>query len=98
MRRKLTESDRGFLKSLAISAEPTFEESRLELAQRIAKHQAPGEPIVQIDPNEARLALIRIALEQSFQQLSPEDQEAARKAIYERMTGKPYRPQSNKKT
>jgi hypothetical protein len=54
-------TDREFLKSVGISSEPTFAESRLELAERIAKHQAPIQ--LPIDPDAARLALVRLALQ-----------------------------------
>ncbi len=57
----LTKADRKFLKSAGVSAEPTFEETRLELAKRIAKHQAPGQQ-VKVDPDAARLELIRLAM------------------------------------
>ena len=67
MNTKLSKTDRRFLKSDGIAAEPAVEEThsalaedRLALAKRIAKHQAPGQ--VKIDPDAARLALIRMAL------------------------------------
>ena len=62
MSTKFSPSDKKFLKSAGVSAEPTFEETRLALAQRIAKHQAPGQP-VKLNPDAARLELIRLALQ-----------------------------------
>ena len=62
MSTKFSPSDKKFLKSAGVSAEPTFEETRLELAKRIAKHQAPGQQ-VKVDPDAARLELIRLALQ-----------------------------------
>ena len=62
MSTKFSPSDKKFLKSAGVSAEPAFEETRLELAKRIAKHQAPGQQ-VKVDPDAARLALIRLALQ-----------------------------------
>jgi len=62
MSTKFSPSDKKFLKSAGVSAEPAFEETRLELAKRIAKHQAPGQQ-VKVDPDAARLELIRLALQ-----------------------------------
>lgn len=56
-----TKEDRDFLKTVGISVEPTFADTRLALAHRIAKHQAPGQ--VKVDPIEAKRQLIRLALE-----------------------------------
>jgi hypothetical protein len=56
-----TKQDRQFLKTVGVAAEPTFDESRLELAQRIAKHAAPMQAAV--PPDAARRALVRLALE-----------------------------------
>ena len=39
----------------------TFDEQRMELAKRIAKHQAPAQ--VKIDPDAARRQLVRLAAE-----------------------------------
>ena len=61
MSTKFSPSDKKFLKSAGVSAEPAFEETRLELAKRIAKHQAPGQ--IKVDPDAARLALIRLSLQ-----------------------------------
>ena len=61
MSKTFSPSDKKFLKSAGVSAEPTFEETRLELAKRIAKHQAPGQP-VKLNPDAARLELIRLAM------------------------------------
>jgi hypothetical protein len=36
-----TRADRKFLKACGIAAEPTFDEQRMELARRIARHTAP---------------------------------------------------------
>jgi len=55
-----TKHDLDFLAAVGVSAEPTFEETRLELAKRIAKHQAPVQ--VKVDPDAARLELIRLAM------------------------------------
>jgi hypothetical protein len=57
----LTKADRAFLKAVGISAEPTLQDTRLELAQRIAKHTAPG---IHVPPPQdaARVALVRLAL------------------------------------
>jgi hypothetical protein len=61
-RQQLSKADREFLKAVGVSAEPTLDETRLELAQRIAKHRAPG---VHAPMSEAaaRLSLGRLALE-----------------------------------
>jgi hypothetical protein len=56
-----TKKDRQFLKAVGVAAEPTFDESRLELAQRIAKHSAPIQ--VPVPPDAARRALVRLALQ-----------------------------------
>ena len=61
MSTKFSPSDKKFLKSAGVSAEPTFEETRLALAQRIAKHESPAQ--VKVDPDAARLELIRLALQ-----------------------------------
>jgi hypothetical protein len=60
-----TKQDRQFLKTVGIAAEPTFDESRLELALRIAKHSAPMR--VPVPPDAARRALVRLALERLLQ-------------------------------
>jgi len=60
MSTKFSPSDKKFLKSAGVSAEPAFEETRLELAKRIAKHQAPVQ--VKVDPDAARFELIRLAM------------------------------------
>ena len=62
MSTKFSPSDKKFLKSAGVSAEPTFEETRMELAKRIAKHQAPGQQVT-VNPDAARLELIRLALQ-----------------------------------
>jgi hypothetical protein len=56
-----SKADRQFLASVGIAAEPTFDESRLELARRIAKHRAPIQ--MPVSPDAARLALVRRALD-----------------------------------
>jgi hypothetical protein len=56
----LTQSDRRFLKSVGIAAEPALDADRLALAQRIAKHTAPVQ--VPVTPDAARAALVRLAL------------------------------------
>jgi hypothetical protein len=55
-----TKKDREFLKAVGVCAEPTFDEARLELAQRIAKHAAPIQVLV--PPDAARHALVRLLL------------------------------------
>lgn len=59
--RKLSDSDRKFLRSVGVSMEPTFAETRLALAKRIAKHQAPVQ--VKVDPQKAKRQLIRLSLQ-----------------------------------
>jgi hypothetical protein len=54
-----SKTDREFLKSVGIAAEPTFFEQRLALAKRIAKHAAPVQ--VKVDPEAARRQLLRLA-------------------------------------
>ena len=61
MSTKFSKSDRKFLKSVGISAEPAFDDTRLELAERIAKHTAPVQ--VKVDPQEAKRQLIRVSLQ-----------------------------------
>jgi hypothetical protein len=56
-----TKDDLDFLKSVGISTEPTHNDTISALAQRIAKHRAPGQP-VKVDPEEAKRQLIRLAL------------------------------------
>jgi hypothetical protein len=41
MKTLFTREDRQFLRSVGIAVEPALDESRLELARRIAKHRAP---------------------------------------------------------
>jgi hypothetical protein len=60
MSKTFSKSDRTFLRSVGISAEPTFADTRLALAERIAKHTAPI--LVPVEPDDARLALVRLAL------------------------------------
>jgi hypothetical protein len=67
----LTKADRDFLKSLGISSEPTFSETRLALAQRIAKHPAPAQ--VSVSPDSARLELVRLALTRLLAALDAEE-------------------------
>jgi hypothetical protein len=57
---QLTKKDRQFLQSVGITPEPitSFNEERLALAERIAKHAAPT---AQADPEVARHELIRLA-------------------------------------
>jgi len=56
------ESDLEFLKSVGISTEDTsLDADRMALAQRIAKHQVPGQ--VNVDPQAASRQLIRLSLE-----------------------------------
>jgi len=55
-----TKADCNFLRAVGISTEPTLDETRLELAHRIAKHTAPMQ--VPVAPDAARLALVRLAL------------------------------------
>jgi hypothetical protein len=54
-----SKSDRQFLKSVGIQAEPTLDETRMDLARRIAKHKAPVR--VPVATDTARLALVRFA-------------------------------------
>ena len=61
MNKKFSKSDRKFLGSVGISAEPSFDEARLALAERIAKHQAPGQ--VKLNPQAAKCQLIRLSLQ-----------------------------------
>jgi ABC-type Fe3+ transport system substrate-binding protein len=61
MNTTFSKSDRKFLKSAGISVEPSFDEARLALAERIAKHQAPVQVVV--DPQAAKRQLIRLATE-----------------------------------
>ena len=60
MSTQFSESDKQLLNSMGISTEPTLGEDRLALAKRIAKHRAPCQ--VTVDPDAARLELIRFAL------------------------------------
>ena len=60
MKNTLSAFDLKFLRSVGISAEPAHEDTRLELAQRIAKHQSPAQ--VPDAPDAALLALVRLAL------------------------------------
>jgi hypothetical protein len=55
-----TKADRAFLKAVGVSAEPALQDTRLELAQRIAKHSGPIR--VALPPDAARQALVRLAL------------------------------------
>jgi hypothetical protein len=57
-----TRDDHKFLEAVGISAEPTFDETRLALAKRISKHQAPGQP-PKVNPEVAKRQLIRLSLE-----------------------------------
>lgn len=59
MTQTLTNADKALLKSMGIDSEPRFEDERLALAQRIAKHTAPCQ--VKLSPEAARLELIRLA-------------------------------------
>ena len=59
-----TTDDQEFLRAVGISVEPTFDDARLALAQRIAKHQAPVQ--VSVAPDAARLALSRRYSEESL--------------------------------
>ncbi len=73
MSQSFTKEDRKFLRAAGITTEPpadsaidskrstAWDEERLALAKRIAKHQAPVQ--VKVDPNEARLQLIKLALQ-----------------------------------
>lgn len=54
---QLTKKDRQFLQSVGIRPEP-FNDERLALAERIAKHSPPT---AQADPEVARHELIRLA-------------------------------------
>jgi hypothetical protein len=57
-----TKADRDFLRTVGIRADDTsFDETRLTLATRIAKYQAPVQ--VPVAPDVARRVLIRLALE-----------------------------------
>jgi len=59
-----SKTDREFLKAVVIRVHPpTFDEESLALAQRIAKHQALIQVQVPIEPDAARLALVRLALQ-----------------------------------
>jgi hypothetical protein len=62
MSTKITAEDREILRSMGISdAEAaTIHADRMALARRIAKHPAPVQ--VKVDPNRARLELVRQAL------------------------------------
>lgn len=55
-----TKNDLDFLRAVGISSEPTFDDERLALAQRIAKHRAPTQLVV--DPDAAKRELIRLAV------------------------------------
>jgi hypothetical protein len=61
MKNNFSESDKRLLKKMGVSAEPTLAEDRIALAKRIAKHEAPAQVVV--DPDRARLELIKLALE-----------------------------------
>jgi hypothetical protein len=61
-RHQLSQADREFLRAIGVSTEPTFDEMRLELARRIAKHRAPGVH-ASMPETDARLGLVRLALE-----------------------------------
>jgi hypothetical protein len=56
-----SKADLKFLEANGISAEPTLDDTRFALAQRIAKHTAPI--LVPADSDAARLELIRLALQ-----------------------------------
>jgi hypothetical protein len=61
--RNLSKADRRFLRAVGIAVdEPTSFEQRMELAKRIARHTAPAQ--VHVDPQAARLQLIRLATRQ----------------------------------
>ena len=78
MANQFTKGDREFLKQVKVAdAEPP--DYRLALAQRIAKHQAPVQVVV--DPDRARLALIRLAVEKLLDALGQRDPQALEKLI-----------------
>ena len=79
MANQLTKGDRDFLKVAGISPEPTLAEERLALAQRIARHPAPAQ--VKVDPQQARLQLIRLALEKMLDALGRRDPQALKSLI-----------------
>jgi hypothetical protein len=55
-------------------------------------HNTPVNP-----PRLGSLYDLGLAMAEAFQQqLSPAEQDAARKLMYENMTGKPYRPMARK--
>jgi len=56
----LTNADLDFLRLIGISAESTFDDKRLAVAQRIARHQAPAQ--AKVSPQAARLELVRLTL------------------------------------
>jgi hypothetical protein len=62
MSTKITAEDREILRSMGISdvEAATIDADRMALARRIAKHPAPVQ--VKVDPNRARLELVRLAL------------------------------------
>jgi hypothetical protein len=66
-----TEADREFLKSVGISSQPTLEDERLALAQRIAKQSAAAE--LNANTDAGRLALVRLALTQLLAALDEEE-------------------------
>jgi hypothetical protein len=70
-------SDRKFLKSAGISVDDTaLDADRLALANRIAKHQAPGQQ-VKVDAQAAKRQLIRLALQQLLDATGAHDATAA---------------------
>jgi len=78
LRNTLTASDRAFLAALKVSWGPRT----MRRARWRASHGHDDDFLYEMGNDLAT----------SFQALSPEQQEAARKKMYEATTGKPYRP------
>jgi len=85
MENKFSESDLDFLESVGISTEPTFDDARRALAQRIAKHQAPAQ--VKVDPQAAKRQLTRLSLQRLLD--ASEDYEQIKQNRCRRSNGTP---------
>lgn len=90
--KNLTNADREFLQAVGIAVE-TEPDPRLALAQRIARHRAPIE--VPVEPARLHSVFSTLLVErllETVHALTPVEQDELRREIYERMTGKSYRP------
>jgi len=70
MSTKFNKDDLKFLNSIGVSTQPTLDDTRLALAERIAKHHAPVQ--VPVDSDAARLELIRLSLKKLLDADGPE--------------------------